>query len=60
MMQGLMDPDPNAAFVREMIPHHQGTIDMARIVIKYEQDPEIRKLAQKRYSTNTFLQNLQL
>ncbi len=34
-------------FVRSMIPHHQGAIDMAKIELEHGKDPEIRKLAQE-------------
>ena len=33
-------------FVRGMIPHHQGAIDMAKIVVAFGEDAEIRKLAE--------------
>ena len=32
-------------FVKGMIPHHQGAIDMAKIMLEYGKDDEIRKLA---------------
>lgn len=39
--------DADVDFVRSMIPHHQGAIDMAKIVLAHGKDPAIRKLAEE-------------
>ena len=38
--------NPDAAFAQAMIAHHQGAIDMARVILGFGSDPEIRKLAE--------------
>lgn len=45
MMQGMQAQDPDAAFVRGMVPHHQGAIDMAKVVLQYGKDPQVKKWA---------------
>lgn len=39
--------DADADFVKGMIPHHQGAVDMAKTVIAFGKDPEVKKLAEE-------------
>lgn len=34
-------------FVKGMIPHHQGAVDMAKTVLAFGKDPEVKKLAEE-------------
>ncbi len=49
MMKGMMmtmTGKPDLDFVQGMMPHHQGAIDMAKVVLQFGKDPEIKKLAE--------------
>ena len=38
--------DVDRDFIRMMIPHHQGAIDMALVLLKYGKDEKLKRLAQ--------------
>ena len=45
MMAAKPTGDPERDFLTMMIPHHQGAVDMAKIVLLHTSDPRFRNLA---------------
>ena len=46
MMAAVNESDPDKAFAKGMVAHHEGAIAMAETELKYGKDPEMRMLAQ--------------
>ncbi|CAD5291280.1 conserved exported hypothetical protein [Bosea sp. 62] len=47
MMEAMQAKDPDLAFVKGMIPHHQAAIDMARAVLQFGSDESAKTMAQQ-------------
>ena len=48
-----MSGDPDRDFLSMMIPHHQGAVEMARLVLVHGRDPLTRQLAEEILSAQT-------
>jgi uncharacterized protein (DUF305 family) len=47
MRMGIMANDPDVGFICGMIPHHQGAVDMAEVVLKTGHDAEAKRFAEQ-------------
>jgi uncharacterized protein (DUF305 family) len=52
MMQGMMDPDPGRAWMKSMAAHHQGAIDMSRIIMRHTKNQQVLREARKTADEN--------
>ena len=57
MMEGMHAPgyteNPDVDFLAMMIPHHEGAVEMARLVLIYGRDPLTRRLAEEIIASQT-------
>ena len=57
MMQDMHGPgytgQPDVDFLAMMIPHHEGAVEMARLVLIHGQDPMVRQLAEDIIASQT-------
>lgn len=48
-----MTGDPDKDFLAMMIPHHEGAVEMARLVLIHGRDPLVRRLAEDIIASQT-------
>jgi uncharacterized protein (DUF305 family) len=57
MMEDMHAPgysgNPDVDFLAMMIPHHEGAVEMARLVLIYGEDPLTRRLAEEIIASQT-------
>ncbi len=57
MMQDMHSPgytgQPDSDFLAMMIPHHEGAVDMARLVLIHGHDPMVRQIAEEIIASQT-------